>query len=175
MSKFRFFVFSFKSIPFLLLFIFHLTTCTSTNPVVEEVVKETEPETTVVNKRVWNEAPICCNLNVTALEVVVLSKICVTQTETRLELFTKESKKVCVLKEGMVFQDNLGVPYAFQKSEGVGLCPKRTQMKNKPFSIYFDSISSEANSFDLIEDKNAKHAHKPWIFTKVDLSTCEWN
>jgi len=56
----------------------------------------------------------------------------------------------------------------------VGLCPKRTQMKNTPFSLYFQSISSQAGSFDLIEDKNAKHAHKPWVFERVDLAQCVW-
>ncbi|TGL45664.1 transcriptional regulator [Leptospira perdikensis] len=96
------------------------------------------------------------------------------ETETQLELFTKELKKVCVLKEGMVFRDDLGTSYSFLKSEGVGFCPKRTQMKNLPFTLHFQSISSEAKSFDLIEDKNAKHAHKPWIFEKVDLTQCVW-
>ncbi|TGM61542.1 transcriptional regulator [Leptospira vanthielii] len=104
----------------------------------------------------------------------MLSKVCVSDTETKLELYTKESKKVCVLKEGMVFRDDLGTSYSFLKSEGVGLCPKRTQMKNTSFTLYFQSISSEAGSFDLIEDKNAKHAHKPWIFEKVNLTQCVW-
>ncbi|WP_244310084.1 transcriptional regulator [Leptospira mtsangambouensis] len=105
---------------------------------------------------------------------MVLSKVCVSDTETKLELYTKESKKVCVLKEGMLFRDDLGTSYPFIKSEGVGLCPKRTQMKNTPFTLYFPSISSETKSFDLIEDKNAKHAYKPWVFEKVDLTQCVW-
>ncbi|WP_244290310.1 transcriptional regulator [Leptospira bourretii] len=105
---------------------------------------------------------------------MVLSKVCVSDTETQLELYTKESKKVCVLKEGMLFRDDSGASYPFIKSEGVGLCPKRTQMKNTPFTLYFPSISSETKSFDLIEDKNAKHAHKPWVFEKVDLTQCVW-
>ncbi|TGK49466.1 transcriptional regulator [Leptospira kanakyensis] len=108
------------------------------------------------------------------LGVVVLSKVCVSETETKLELYTKESKKVCVLKEGMLFRDDLGTSYPFLKSEGVGLCPKRTQMKNTPFTLHFPSIPSETKSFDLIEDKNAKHAHKPWVFEKVDLTQCVW-
>ncbi|TGN13793.1 transcriptional regulator [Leptospira ilyithenensis] len=104
-----------------------------------------------------------------------MNQVCVSQTETRLELFTKESKLVCVLKEGMVFKDDKGNSYSFLKSVGVDLCPKRTRMKNTPFSIYFDSLSPEAKSFDLIENKNAKHAHKPWTFEKVDVSECKWN
>ncbi|WP_411821913.1 hypothetical protein [Leptospira sp. 'Mane'] len=153
--------------------VFLILSCSSSQ-VADATVKES-PEEPLPKQRVWNPAPQCCNLHSESLGVVVLSKVCVSQTETRLELFTKESKKVCVLKEGMVFQDDLGTPYSFVKSVGVGLCPKRTQMKNTPFSIYFDSISPEAKSFDLIENKNAKHANKPWSFEKVDLSTCTWN
>ncbi|EOQ97594.1 hypothetical protein LEP1GSC195_0259 [Leptospira wolbachii serovar Codice str. CDC] len=142
-----------------------------------EPIKEITPEKIEKvgsTKRAWNPAPQCCNLHSEFLGVVVLSKVCVSDTETQLELYTKESKKVCVLKEGMVFRDDLGTSYSFLKSEGVGLCPKRTQMKNIPFTLYFQSISSEAGSFDLIEDKNAKHAHKPWVFEKVDLTQCVW-
>ncbi|MBM9545403.1 hypothetical protein JWG40_00110 [Leptospira sp. 201903074] len=125
-------------------------------------------------KRTWNPIPQCCDLHSEFLGVVVLSKVCVSDTETKLELYTKESKKVCVLKEGMVFRDDLGTSYPFLKSEGVGLCPKRIQMKNTPFTLHFQSISSLASSFDLIEDKNAKHANKPWVFEKVDLAQCIW-
>ncbi|WP_232373937.1 hypothetical protein [Leptospira chreensis] len=144
----------------------------STEPVKDSAVDSVE--TISSTKRAWNPAPQCCELHSEFLGVVVLSKVCVSETETQLELFTKESKKVCVLKEGMVFRDDLGTAYSFLKSEGVGLCPKRTQMKNTPFTLHFQSISSEAKSFDLIEDKNAKHANKPWIFEKVDLTQCVW-
>ncbi|MGE8721975.1 hypothetical protein ACO2KH_11615 [Leptospira terpstrae] len=139
----------------------------------KEVNLEKEEEQ-ISTKRTWNPAPQCCDLHSEFLGVVVLSKVCVSESETKLELYTKESKKVCVLKEGMVFRDDLGGSYLFLKSEGVGLCPKRTQMKNTPFTLYFQSISSNASSFDLIEDKNAKHAHKPWAFEKVDLTQCVW-
>ncbi|TGN19278.1 transcriptional regulator [Leptospira idonii] len=108
------------------------------------------------------------------MNVVVLDQVCITEKDTKLRLYTKESKKVCVLKEGMLFQDDLGTSFSFLKSEGVGLCPKRTQMKQKPFFLYFDRISNEATTFDLVEDKNAKHAHIPWSFYKVDLTSCQW-
>lgn len=140
---------------------------------VKEVTQE-PVEKVSSTKRTWNPAPQCCDLQSEFLGVVVLSKVCVSDIETKLEFYTKESKKVCVLKEGMVFRDDLGTSYSFLKSEGVGLCPKRTQMKNIPFTLHFQSISSEAKSFDLIEDKNAKHAHKPWVFEKVDLTQCVW-
>ncbi|EMY60085.1 hypothetical protein [Leptospira terpstrae] len=142
-----------------------------------ETVKEPSLITTEKNssiKRAWSPVPQCCDLHSEFLGVVVLSKVCVSESETKLELYTKESKKVCVLKEGMVFRDDLGTSYSFLKSEGAGICPKRIQMKNTPFTLQFESISSEAKSFDLIEDKNAKHAHKPWIFEKVDLTQCVW-
>lgn len=153
-------------------YIFCSTFSCSTEPVKEVYVEKGEQN--VVTKRTWNPTPQCCDLHSEFLGVVVLSKVCVSDTETKLELYTKESKKVCVLKEGMVFRDDLGTSYSFLKSEGVGLCPKRTQMKNTSFTLYFQSISSEAGSFDLIEDKNAKHAHKPWIFEKVNLTQCVW-
>ncbi|MCW7468152.1 hypothetical protein [Leptospira kanakyensis] len=152
--------------------IFCLVSFCSTEQVKDEVVEETTQ--TTVTKRNWNLTPQCCDLHSEFLGVVVLSKVCVSETETKLELYTKESKKVCVLKEGMLFRDDLGTSYPFLKSEGVGLCPKRTQMKNTPFTLHFPSIPSETKSFDLIEDKNAKHAHKPWVFEKVDLTQCVW-
>lgn len=154
------------------LFIMGLFLSCSTEPL-KEVNLEKEAEK-VSTKRAWNPAPQCCDLQSEFLGVVVLSKVCVSDVETKLEFYTKESKKVCVLKEGMVFRDDLGTSYSFLKSEGVGLCPKRTQMKNIPFTLHFQSISSEAKSFDLVEDKNAKHAHKPWVFEKVDLTQCVW-
>ncbi|BDA79646.1 hypothetical protein LPTSP3_g25760 [Leptospira kobayashii] len=154
------------------LFIFLTFSCSS-----PQVVEQEQPkvEKSLPNERAWNQTAQCCSLHSEFLGVVVLNQVCVSQTETKLELFTKESKLVCVLKEGMVFKDDKGNSYSFLKSEGVDLCPKRTRMKNTPFSIYFDSLSPEAKSFDLIENKNAKHAHKPWAFEKVDLSACKWN
>lgn len=152
--------------------IFGLFFSCSTEPVKEVKVENDKPID--FTQKNWNVTPQCCDLHSEFLGVVVLSKICVSDTETKLELYTKESKKVCVLKEGMVFRDDLGTSYSFLKAERVGLCPKRTQMKNTPFSLYFQSISSQAGSFDLIEDKNAKHAHKPWVFENVDLTKCVW-
>ncbi len=158
---------------FIFSFIFILTLSCSSTQVVE--TEQPKVEESLPKGRVWNQTSQCCSLHSESLGVVVLKQVCVSQTETRLELFTKESKLVCVLKEGMVFKDDKGNSYSFLKSEGVDLCPKRTRMKNIPFSIYFDSLSTEAKSFDLIENKNAKHAHKPWTFEKVDLSACKWN
>lgn len=162
----------FKKYIFLFLCVFFSLFSCSTESVKENTLDKSEVST--LTKRTWSAAPQCCDLHSEFLGVVVLSKICVSDTETKLELYTKESKKVCVLKEGMVFQDDLGTSYSFLKTEGVGLCPKRTQMKNTPFSLFFQSISSQAGSFDLIEDKNAKHAHKPWVFERVDLTKCVW-
>lgn len=162
----------FKKYIFLFLCVFFSLFSCSTESVKETTLEKSEISTQT--KRNWNPAPQCCDLHSEFLGVVVLSKVCVSDAETKLELYTKESKKVCVLKEGMLFRDDLGTSYPFVKSEGVGLCPKRAQMKNTPFTLYFPSISSETKSFDLIEDKNAKHAHKPWIFEKVDLTQCVW-
>lgn len=127
-----------------------------------------------VIERNWSVNPMCCKLSAEFLGVVVLDQICVSETETKLKLHTKDWKRVCVLKEGMVFRDELGTNYPFIKSEGVDLCPKRTKMKDTPFYLVFTSMSSESKSFDLIEDKNAKFAHKPWTFEGVDLSRCNW-
>ncbi|WP_239671196.1 hypothetical protein [Leptospira meyeri] len=160
-----------KNIFLFLCVCFSLFSC-STEPVKE--VSSENSKATVQTKRNWNPTPQCCDLHSEFLGVVVLSKVCVSESETKLELYTKESKKVCVLKEGMLFRDDRGTSYPFIKSEGVGSCPKRTQMKNTPFALYFPSISSETKSFDLIEDKSAKHAHKPWVFEKVDLTQCDW-
>lgn len=127
-----------------------------------------------VKKRNWQDVQICCQLNSISLDVVVLEKICVSKFETVLSLHTTESKKVCVLKEGMIFRDNTGKDYKFLGVDGVGICPKRIQMKQKTFSIKFDPLDPESKSFDLIEDKKAKYAHKPWSFEAVDLRSCEW-
>lgn len=165
MSKFSFGIVS--SYAILLLF-FH---CSSpATQVTEPQSKEHE----VVTRRNWSPKPQCCQLSAEFLGVVVLDQICVTDTETKLRLHTKDWKRVCVLKEGMVFRDELGTNYPFIKSEGVGLCPKRTKMKDQDFYLVFGSMSPLAESFDLIEDKNAKHAHKPWIFEKVNVSNCQW-
>ncbi|EOQ87148.1 hypothetical protein LEP1GSC202_2608 [Leptospira yanagawae serovar Saopaulo str. Sao Paulo = ATCC 700523] len=127
-----------------------------------------------VNERNWSISPKCCTLSARFLGVVVLDQICVSETETKLKLHTTDWKRVCVLKEGMVFRDESGNQYPFLKAEGVDLCPKRTKMKDQDFYLVFTSFSPNAISFDLIEDKNAKHAHKPWVFEKVDVSNCEW-
>lgn len=144
------------------------------SPQVEEspIVEEKQIETVV--KRAWTSKPLCCQLNSISLDVVVLNQICVSQFETTIQMLTTESKRVCVLKEGLVFRDNFGSTYSFLKSDGVGVCPKRVQMKNKEFQISFESLQPDAKSFDLIEDKNAKHAHKPWSFIGVDLTNCNW-
>ncbi|XDD45558.1 hypothetical protein AB3N60_12685 [Leptospira sp. WS39.C2] len=131
-------------------------------------------EIEITKERNWTMEPQCCTLSAEFLGVVVLDQICISQTETKLKLHTKDWKRVCVLSEGMVFRDEKGTNYPFLKSEGVDLCPKRTKMKAKDFHLVFASLSSSATSFDLIEDKNAKHAHKPWVFEKVSLSQCEW-
>ncbi|WP_243401404.1 hypothetical protein [Leptospira harrisiae] len=152
--------------------IFGLFSFCSTKQMKNELLEEkvqTNP-----TKRNWSPTPQCCDLHSEFLGVVVLNKVCVSETETKLELYTTESKKVCVLKEGMLFRDDIGTSYPFLKSEGVDLCPKRTQMKNTPFTLHFPSIPSETKSFDLIEDKNAKYAHKPWVFERVDLTNCVW-
>ncbi len=131
-------------------------------------------ELQLVTKKNWQEVPTCCRLNSISLDVVVLEKICVSKFETVLSLHTTESKKVCVLKEGMIFRDNTGKEYKFLSVDGVGICPKRTQMKQKTFSIKFDPLEPGANSIDLIEDKNAKYAHRPWSFEAIDLRSCQW-
>ncbi|GBF41766.1 lipoprotein [Leptospira ellinghausenii] len=127
-----------------------------------------------VIERNWTVTPMCCQLSAEFLGVVVLDQICVSESETKLKLHTKDWKRVCVLKEGMVFRDELGTNYPFIKSEGVDLCPKRTKLKDTPFYLVFTGMDSQSKSFDLIEDKNAKFAHKPWVFEGVDLSHCNW-
>ncbi|TGM33643.1 hypothetical protein [Leptospira biflexa] len=139
-----------------------------------QVAENLSSETELVTKRNWSMNPKCCELKAEFLGVVVLDQICITDSETKLKLHTKDWKRVCVLKEGMVFRDDLGTHYSFLKSEGVDLCPKRTKMKDTSFYLSFESMSNLATSFDLIEDKNAKHAHKPWVFEKVDLMNCQW-
>ncbi|MGV3665711.1 MAG: hypothetical protein ACO1NV_06240 [Leptospira bouyouniensis] len=150
---------------------FLVVSCSSQTTQVTDTPTEAKE---VITKRNWSMTPQCCDLNAEFLGVVVLREICISETETKLTLHTKDWKRVCVLKEGMVFRDDLGNQYSFLKSEGVELCPKRTKMKDTPFYLSFESLSSTATSFDLIEDKNAKHAHKPWVFETVDLTHCQW-
>lgn len=148
--------------------------CSSPSTQVPESVVREARETAPLSERNWTNVPKCCQLSAEFLGVVVLDQICVSETETRVRLYTKDWKRVCVLKEGMLFRDDLGQEYPFLSAEGVKLCPNRTKMKETPFHLVFGSLSHEAKTFDLIEDKNAKYAHKPWVFEGVDLSRCEW-
>ncbi|WP_244932570.1 hypothetical protein [Leptospira yanagawae] len=155
-------------------FVFVLVFCSSPPIQVTEPEKVETKENSSLSERNWTNVPKCCQLSAEFLGVVVLDQICVSETETRVRLYTKDWKRVCVLKEGMLFRDESGNQYPFLKAEGVDLCPKRTKMKDQDFHLVFTSFSPNAISFDLIEDKNAKHAHKPWVFEKVDVSNCEW-
>ncbi|TGM05088.1 hypothetical protein [Leptospira jelokensis] len=156
------------------LFLFHLVLFSNCSSPPTQIAETQKLEKEEVRERNWTMNPQCCNLSSEFLGVVVLDQICVSETETKLKLHTKDWKRVCVLKEGMVFRDDIGTNYPFLKAEGVDLCPKRTKMKDQDFHLVFTSFSPTALSFDLIEDKNAKHAHKPWVFERVDLTKCEW-
>lgn len=116
----------------------------------------------------------CCNLNQSFKGIVILDKICLSAKQTSLSLHLVEKKKVCVLNEGLIFQDNNSNQYNLEGTLGVDLCPKRRIMVNTPFSLLFPRIKDGFTSFDLIENEKAKHAHNPWAFTSVDVTKCKW-
>lgn len=114
----------------------------------------------------------CCPINQTALGIVVLEKICFTKSETELVLSMKERKRVCILKEGTIFRDNNGKDYKLLKTKNVDLCPKRVSMVKTPFSVVFERLDDDTLTFDYKESYTAKHAHNPWGFENVDISSC---
>jgi hypothetical protein len=68
----------------------------------EKIIEEKPPEeTTTVAKR-NSILPVsgCCPLNKISQEIVVLDRICFSDTTTELVLKIKERKKVCVLTRG---------------------------------------------------------------------------
>ncbi|WCL47737.1 hypothetical protein [Leptospira sp. GIMC2001] len=139
----------------------------------KNATEKTEPEEL---KKERNMLPSngCCNVNQIFKGIVVLDKICFTPTETKLTLHLTEKKKVCVLKEDMIFQDNAGNRYDLISTVGVDLCPKRRDMVKTPFSLVFPRMKEGLESFDLIESATAKHAYNPWSFNAVDVLSCEW-
>jgi len=151
--------------------------CASSKPI-ESLDKKVTNDSIdeLISKRETNVLPVsgCCNLNQNYMGIVVLDKICLSPTQTKLILHLTKKKKVCVLKENMIFQDNNGNRYDLVSTVGVDLCPKRREMVDTPFSLVFPRMKEDLESFDLIESETAKYAHNPWSFKEVDVLSCKW-
>lgn len=149
--------------------------CQSSPEVEEEVVDEIakEEENLSVKKR---SMPLpesgCCPVNRSFADIVVLDKICFSPTKTELVLHLTEQKRVCVIRENTVFEDNTGRKYRLLSTKGVDYCPKRRSMVNTPFSVYFDKLDSQAISFNYLESSASDYATNPWEFYDVDLTQC---
>lgn len=146
------------------------TQVTEPEKIIEE--KVTEETTTVAKRNSILPVSGCCPLNKISQEIVVLDRICFSDTTTELVLKIKERKKVCVLQEGTVFQDDKGKQYNLLKTKDVDFCPKRKSILNTEFSIFFEKMDPTAISFDYKESATAKHAFNPWRFEAVDLTHC---
>jgi len=152
--------------------------CASAKSQVEDIDKNTstvfQEELVSSKDLLFLPESACCNLNQSFKGIVVLDKICLTPKQTSLSLHLVEKKKVCVLNEGLIFQDNNSNQYTLIGTVGVDLCPKRRSMLKTPFSLLFPRIKDGFTSFDLIENEKAKYAHNPWAFTSVDVTNCKW-
>jgi hypothetical protein len=114
----------------------------------------------------------CCPVDQTYAGIVVLEKICFLPGKTELVMKLTEQKRVCVLKENNIFEDENGKSYKILGTKGISYCPNRTSSINKPFSVYFEALDSNVESFSYIESSSSPHAHNPWEFRNVDLSSC---
>lgn len=161
------------SLLFLSIFLLSALQCSGTSGKKPSGSKDSMSESTRTKKR---SMPLptsgCCPVNRTYAGIVVLEKVCFLPDKTELVMKLTEQKRVCVLKENNIFEDDNGKSYRILGTKGVSYCPLRIASGGKPFSVYFEALDSSVESFSYMESSNSPHAHNPWEFRDVDLSSC---